>query len=210
MGFANRAVRAEGSIRVKLAALMLLVLCGAASSFAQNSILRGVVTDESGAVVPNAKVTLSGPAGAEKTVTSGGNGAYVFVGLTAGDYSVQASAPQLVLAQAQVLTIRAGTQTLNLRLMVASTVQQIVVEENAGPAVSTDAASNATATVLTGDDLNSLSDDPEDLQADLQALAGPSAGPGGGAIFIDGFSSGELPPKESIREIRINQNPFSP
>ncbi len=49
----------------------------------------------------------------------------------------------------QALTIRAGTQTLNLRLMVASTVQQIVVEENAGPAVSTDAASNATATVLT-------------------------------------------------------------
>ena len=50
----------------------------------------------------------------------------------------------------------------------------------------------------------------EFLQADLQALAGPSAGPGGGAIFIDGFSGGQLPSKESIREIRINQNPFSP
>ena len=195
---------------MKAAALLLLVLCGAASSLAQNSILRGVVTDESGAAVPNATVTLSGPAGVEKTATTGGGGAYVFTGLTTGNYTVQASAPQLVLPQAQTLTIRAGTQTLNLRLMVASTVQQIVVEENAGPAVSTDAASNATATVLTGDDLNALSDDPEDLQADLEALAGPSAGPGGGAIFIDGFSSGELPPKESIREIRINQNPFSP
>lgn len=195
---------------MKSAAVLLLVLCGAASSFAQNSILRGVVTDESGAIVPNATVTLSGPERVDKTATTGGNGAYVFVGLATGDYSVQASAPQLVLAQAQALTIRPGTQTLNLRLMVASTVQQIVVEENAGPTVSTDAASNATATVLTGDDLNSLSDDPEDLAADLQALAGPSAGPGGGAIFIDGFSSGELPPKESIREIRINQNPFSP
>jgi hypothetical protein len=195
---------------VKAAALLLLVLCGAASSLAQNSILRGAVTDESGAVVPNATVTLSGSGGVQKTATTGGGGAYVFTGLTTGDYTVQASAPQLVLAQAQALTIRAGTQTLNLRLMVASTVQQIVVEENAGPAVSTDAASNATATVLTGDDLSALSDDPEDLQADLEALAGPSAGPGGGAIFIDGFSSGELPPKESIREIRINQNPFSP
>ena len=195
---------------MKAAALLLLVLCGAVSSLAQNSILRGVVTDESGAVVPNATVTLAGPDGVEKTATTGGGGAYVFAGLAAGNYTVQASAPQLVLAQAQALTIRGGTQTLNLRLMVASTVQQIVVEENAGPAVSTDAASNATATVLTGDDLNALSDDPEDLQADLEALAGPSAGPGGGAIFIDGFSSGELPPKESIREIRINQNPFSP
>ncbi len=34
-------------------------------------------------------------------------------------------------------------------------------------------------------------------------------GPNGGSIYIDGFSGGQLPPKESIREIRINQNPFS-
>ena len=44
---------------------------------------------------------------------------------------------------------------------------------------------------------------------DLQALAGPSAGPNGGQIYIDGFTGGQLPPKSSIREIRINQNPFS-
>jgi hypothetical protein len=43
----------------------------------------------------------------------------------------------------------------------------------------------------------------------LQALAGPSAGPNGGQIYIDGFTGGTLPPKASIREIRINQNPFS-
>ena len=64
--------------------------------------------------------------------------------------------------------------------------------------------------VLRGADLEALSDDPDDLAADLQALAGPSAGPNGGSIFVDGFSGGQLPPKESIREIRINQNPFSP
>ena len=40
-------------------------------------------------------------------------------------------------------------------------------------------------------------------------LAGPGAGPSGGAIYIDGFTGGQLPSKESIREIRINQNPFS-
>ena len=195
---------------MKASVLLFLIVWGPALSFAQSSTLRGVVTDESGAVVPNATVTLSGPGGAPRSATTGGDGAYVFAGLTTGDYSVQASAPQLSLAQGRAVAILSGTQTLNLRLTVASTVQQIVVEENPGPAVSTDAGSNATATVLTGDDLNALSDSPEDLQADLEALAGPSAGPGGGAIFIDGFSSGELPPKESIREIRINQNPFSP
>jgi len=62
---------------------------------------------------------------------------------------------------------------------------------------------------MQGTDLEALSDDPDQLQADLQALAGPSAGPNGGQIFIDGFTGGQLPPKSSIREIRINSNPFS-
>jgi len=38
-----------------------------------------------------------------------------------------------------------------------------------------------------------------------QALRGTS----GGQIYIDGFTGGQLPPKSSIREIRVNQNPFS-
>jgi hypothetical protein len=54
-----------------------------------------------------------------------------------------------------------------------------------------------------------LSDDPDDLQNDLTALAGPAAGPNGGQVFVDGFSNGQLPPKDSIREIRVNSNPFS-
>ncbi len=191
-------------------ASILLIVCAATALLAQNSLLRGVVTDESGAVIPGATVTLAGPAGPERTAVTGGDGAYSFSGLVAGDYVVQASAPQLVLPQPRTVTIRSGALTLNLRLAVAATTQQIVVEENAGPAVSTEAANNASATVLRGDDLAALSDDPEDLQADLEAMAGPSAGPGGGSIFIDGFSTGELPPKESIREVRINQNPFSP
>ncbi len=57
--------------------------------------------------------------------------------------------------------------------------------------------------------MEALSDDPDELQSELQALAGPSAGPNGGQIYIDGFTGGQLPPKASIREIRINQNPFS-
>ncbi len=65
------------------------------------------------------------------------------------------------------------------------------------------------ATVIKGAALDALPDDPDDLEAALQALAGPSAGPNGGQIYIDGFTGGTLPPKESIREIRINSNPFS-
>ena len=103
-----------------------------------------------------------------------------------------------------------GANEPDPHLRVAATEQKATVEASAAT-VSTDASTNASATVISGADLDTLSDDPADLSADLQALAGRSAGPGGGAsIFVDGFSGGQLPPKNSIREIRINQNPFSP
>ena len=157
---------------------LLSTLLAGNSLSAHTASLRGQITDESGAVIPSAKVTLNGPSRVVKTATTLVDGSYSIAGLVPGDYTVQASAPQMVLPQARAVTIRGGVQTLNLRLSVASLTQQIVVDENAGPTVSTDAASNATATVLRGDDLDSLSDNPEDLQSDLEALAGPAAGPG--------------------------------
>jgi hypothetical protein len=177
--------------------------------FAQNGTLRGQVTDESGALVPAAKVTVTSSDGSAKTTDADNRGSYVFADIAAGNYNVTASAPQLSMPQPVAIAIRPGSQTLNLQLKVTSTTQQVTVAENAGPSVSTEASNNASALVLRGSDLDALSDDPEDLMADLQALAGPSAGPSGGSIFIDGFSGGDLPPKNSIREIRINQNPFA-
>ena len=125
---------------------------------------------------------------------------------------MQASSPGLQQVQPAAIELRGGTQTAtaNLILHVAAEKQEVTVQENAGPAVSVDPSQNAGALVLRGTDLQALSDDPDDLQADLQALAGPSAGPSGGQIYIDGFTGGTLPSKDSIREIRINQNPFSP
>ena len=87
--------------------------------------------------------------------------------------------------------------------------QQVTVAAENTTTVSVEAENNATALVISGQDLQSLPDDPDDLSSALQALAGPGAGPGGGQMYIDGFSGGQLPPKETIREVRINQNPFS-
>lgn len=195
---------------MQLKYLILFVITSALHLSAQTAALKGQITDESGAVIPGATVTLNGPAGVVKTATTAADGSYSFTGLPSGSYTVKAAAPDLALAQPAKITLKTGAQTLNLQLKVASTLQQVTIEENAGPTVNTDAANNASALVLRGEDLDALSDDPDDLQQDLQALAGPSAGPNGGSIYIDGFSGGELPPKESIREIRINQNPFSP
>ncbi len=189
-----------------LISLLLLSVPG----LGQKASLRGHVTDESGAVVPGATVTLNGPSGFVRTTRSADDGTYVFQDLLPGMYTIRASAPGLFLRQPAKVTAGTGSEILNLLLNVVAEKQEVSVEENAGPAVSTEASANASAVVLRGSDLDALSDNPDDLAADLQALAGPAAGPNGGAIYIDGFSGGELPPKNSIREIRINQNPFSP
>jgi hypothetical protein len=198
-----------GEMALSRVALILFLLALSASLHAQTATLRGQVTDESGGLLPGAKVLLTG-LGGPKTAAADETGAYAFTALAPGNYTLTSTAPDLALPQPAKVSLHAGTQTLNLVLRVASSAEKLTVQENGGPLVSTDAANNASAVVLRGADLDALSDDPNDLAADLQALAGPSAGPNGGSIFIDGFSGGELPPKQSIREIRINQNPFSP
>src|SRR5205085_6215081 len=170
---------------------------------------RGVIADESGALIPGAKVTITGPRGFTRTVTSGADGSYAVNALPAGDYTVVTTSPGLTQFQPAKVSMGGATQSVNLQLRVAVESQQVTVQETAAPTVSTDPTSNAGQLILRQEDLQALSDDPDDLAADLQALAGPSAGPNGGQIFIDGFTGGRLPPKESIREVRINSNPFS-
>ena len=199
---------------LKQLSALLPLLAFSAALFGQpgTGVVRGVVTDESGALVPGAKVTVSNARGPVKSVTAADNGNYSITGLPQGKYVVQASSPGLVQPQPATLDVSGGLQpaTLNLQLHVAAEKQEVTVQENPGPTVSVDPSQNAGALILRGADLDALSDDPDDLQADLQALAGPAAGPSGGQIYIDGFTGGTLPAKDSIREIRINQNPFSP
>ena len=188
-------------------AILCLALV-ATTAAAQTASLRGQVSDQNGAIVVGAKVTVHGQT--TRTTTTDSGGSYSFANLPAGGYTIEASAPSLVLPEPIKITLTAGVQVLNLQLTVFIPEQNITVQENHRPVVSTDAAANASAQVLRGEDLDALGDSPEDLQEALLALAGPSAGPSGGQIFIDGFSGGQLPSKNSIREIRINQNPFSP
>lgn len=194
----------------KLIAAAFVLLLFVSQGLGQSASLQGSVTDQNGAVVPNATVTAAAENGAVRTATTDKSGFYSFRALTAGSYTITASAPSLMLKTPEAISLNSGIATLNLQLNVFLPDQKITVEDNPEARVSTEANNNASAQVLRGEDLDALGDSPEDLQEALQALAGPSAGPSGGQIFIDGFSGGQLPSKASIREIRINQNPFSP
>jgi hypothetical protein len=136
-------------------------------------------------------------------------GVYEIKGVPPGKYTLKVTAPGFTIFVKQNVEIAAGqTQKLDVALKLNTQVEKVTVTDQS-VAVDVSPTNNAGAVVITGKDLDALSDDPDELQADLEALAGPAAGPNGGQMYIDGFTAGQLPPKSSIREIRINSNPFS-
>ncbi len=172
--------------------------------------VRGHITDQTGALIPGATVTISDASGkVVRTVTADSSGAYEARGLAAGSYIVRADFAGFASFQSQPITLTAGQAKRVDIAMAIQVEQQNVVVTDDSPTVNVEASGNSNAIVLKGKDLDALSDDPDELSNELQALAGPSSGPNGGQIYIDGFSGGQLPPKSAIREIRINQNPFS-
>ena len=187
----------------------LLLTCVPGAGAQSTASLHGTVTDPSGAAVTNATVIAVTPDGKARTANTNRTGAYEIDGLAPGTYTVTVNAPGFAAyAKDGVQIVSGESQLVNISLTIEVEKQKIDVVDQ-GTAVDTNPANNAGAIILSGKDLDALPDDPDELQTDLEALAGPSAGPNGGQIYIDGFTGGQMPPKSSIREIRINQNPFS-
>lgn len=192
-------------INISLVALVLLVGTAMAQ---QTGSIAGQVVDGLGAVVPGASVKLVDASGKEKAATTNRQGEFNISGLIPGKYKLQVTAASFEYFENPEIMITGGKrEQVTASLTVAGVTEEVDVSSEG--TVDTDPNNNAGATVLSGKDLEALPDDPDELEAALLALAGPSAGPGGGQIFIDGFQGGRLPPREAIREVRINQNPFS-
>ena len=171
--------------------------------------LRGLVADPDDAEIPGATVTLAPASGKAISTTSGSDGTYTLRGVPPGTYTLTITMQGFASFVRPGVRVTAGAPlTLNAKMAIQN-AEQVVNVTSDQASVSVDPGSNASATVLSGKDLDALSDDPDELSSELTALAGPSSGPNGGQIYIDGFTGGQLPPKSSIREIRINQNPFS-
>src|SRR5690606_6944013 len=183
------------------------ILLSSAVFAQQQGSLAGQVQDSFGAALVGATVTVIASDATERTATTNDNGDFLFTGLRAGNYTVQIFAEGFQQFDGEV-AIEAGRREQMIATMVIDALEE-EVDVNVSQQISTDPDATAGATILREDELEALPDDPEELEQAVQALAGPAAGPHGGQIYIDGFTGGQMPPNESIREIRINQNPFS-
>ncbi|HZT57162.1 MAG TPA: carboxypeptidase regulatory-like domain-containing protein [Pyrinomonadaceae bacterium] len=193
------------SLRVVFAVALACV--GVAAQQSGTGTLRGQVTDELGGVVVGATVTAVDSNGKEKTATTSGDGNFVIPALAPGKYTLRAVAPGFALYENADVDVQ-PTAVAPLKIVLSVSLEKEEVTVASESPVNVDDAS-AGAIVIKGKDLEALPDDPDELAAALSALAGPAAGPNGGQIMIDGFEGGRIPPKDSIREIRVNDNPLS-
>src|SRR5215216_3977832 len=191
--------------------MLLKILCIASLVLAQQNTgaLKGTVSDQLGSLVVGAKVTVRNARGVVTSATTNSAGVYEFRRLEPGTYELKVVSPGFSVFEEKEIEIHARTlKTFDAQLEVALEEQQVTVDDRN---ISTDSDNNQNAIVLRGRDLEALPNDPQALAAALQAMAGPADPEAGGnaQVKVDGFSNGQIPPKEAIREVRINNNPFS-
>ena len=172
----------------------------------QTGIFTGLVADPSGAIIPGAVVHVEThkPSKFTQPNTSTDATGHYTLTLPPGTYDVTVVFPGFTPFVATVIARAGATSHLNAALVIATESEQV----NVTPGTSTSAADNKSALVFGTAELATFSDDDATFQQQLQAIAGgdptqPSS------IYVDGFSGGQMPPKDSIREVRINQNPYS-
>ncbi len=193
--------------RISAYILFLFLLAPRVLSQQGTGSIKGTVSDQLGGLVVAATVIATAANGKEKTFTTKSDGSYEFRSLAAGNYDLKVIATGFNVLEAKNVEVRSG-KTLNLDLQLTiGNLEQTVTIDNKG--VSTDADRNADAMILRERELEALPNEPEALAAALQAMAGPTQGENGPQVKVDGFSNGQIPPKEAIREVRINQNPYS-
>jgi Carboxypeptidase regulatory-like domain/TonB dependent receptor len=199
----------KARIQGKGASLFISMMLTTALTYAQQSCISGtridgVVSDPTGAVIPGARVQAS----SGTTALTDAAGHYMFACEPGTFITITADAAGFAKATAHAHARMGGGAHVNLKLSVASVETDVVVDANS---IGVDSADTAGTTVLRTEGVQRLSDDPDDLLRELQAIAAGGGGvPGGAIITVNGFQNGSsLPPKGSIAEIRINPDPFS-
>lgn len=172
------------------------------------AVLSGTIADETGALIRGAGVQLATADSPSTVVASQGStdeGTFSFT-VAPGSYVIRVEAIGFATYVSGATDLKSGARVkLAVRLGIESHREEISVLDE-GETSGTDLSGAASTLVFEGDTLKLLSNDSSTLQQELRALAGGSSSP---VFLVDGFSGSRIPPKSSIRSIRINRNQFS-
>jgi len=147
--------------------VFLLFVC--ASVFAQqNSEIIGTVTDQTGAVVSGAKLTLTQKeTGYVYNDTSNATGGFGFSNLNVGNYDLKVTAKGFEAYQATGMVLNVSqTLAVNVKLTIGAETQEVTV---AADALQVQAESNEVSTLITGEQVTSIATENRNFTA-LAAL----------------------------------------
>ena len=177
--------------------------------------IRGVVRDQTGAVLPAAKVELRGDdtqgGPPLRAVATNSQGQFVIEGVAPGVYAIRVEFEGFRAATVKVrVTSRRppGLQTVVLDL--ASQTQEVTV--NAGvDSIAAAPGSNRDAVVLDDGDFLKLPIFDRDIVGALSQFLDASAiGTGGATLVVDGMEARKVGVAPSaIQQVKINQDPYS-
>lgn len=141
--------------------------------------LRGQVSDPSGAAVPGAGIQAVSSSGQTSSGVAKPDGSYEIRGLAPGKYTVRAQAKGFAVFEQQSVELVAGQgKKFDISLQIAEEKEQVTVSAQTTE-VGVAPQENATSLVIKGDDLQVLSDDPDEMQSELEAWRGRRLGPTG-------------------------------
>jgi len=173
----------------------------------QTGTLVVTVVDPSGLVIPNAVVTAVGVDEATKKIViapvkSSEKGIATFDRLPLGRYTVGGEFPGFEIGAIRDLPLKAGANKHVLVLPMAKMTEEITVGRDPQTVASNRASTFGSA--LTREQIDTLSDDPDEMARQLQDMAGSGA-----TMRIDSFEGGQLPPKAQIKAIHITRDAFA-
>ena len=192
-------------VQVFAVSCVFLVSCCALGQDRPTVSVSGTVLDPSGALIAGAAVEARSPEGVRLGSTVSDSNGRFRLALVLGHYNLVVTADGF---DPMLMPIQPSGSSLLVQAKLVIATAQSVVTVNGDNGVSTAEDANGSAITLGAKELATLSDDDATFQQQLTAIAGGN-GQNAPQIYIDGFKSGQFPPKSSIRAIKINQNPFS-
>jgi hypothetical protein len=170
------------------------------------------VVDQTGAVIPNAKVTVTAAVDAKATPAAAApaaepaltndKGVATIAGLAPGRFSIQAEFPGFEPRTLKDIALRAGDNKHVVVLAIQGLQDSVTVSRDAREAASDRRSTFGSA--MTREQIEALSDDPDEMQQQLQDIAGGNA-----VIRVDSFEGSRLPPKSAIKAIHITRDAFA-
>jgi hypothetical protein len=166
---------------ISVCVLLLFAFCLGAFAQAPTGIITGVVTDESGSVIPNVAVTITQKAtGFTRAATTNAEGLFSAPALNPGEYEVRAEVTGFRTLQRDATLLAGSTLTVNLPMTLGGTKDVVTVE---GAASQINYDSHAVQGVIERNDITDLPSNGRQY-AQLAALEpGVTVTPGSTAQF---------------------------